>query len=170
MKGAKISSDNFSLKEPLIHRVSSFLHSFPRCPLRTRPWARYSGIETNQTASLLARESHVQIITNPTATVKHNAFWTEQRGSFSIVGSGWMLSHEALFKALGPGLEGRQGGGWGGGRKHDNQKEKHLKRAKTDPNRFSEKLLVVWLGSSVSDATRSADKAQIQRYVGLGSH
>lgn len=67
-------------------------------------------------------------------------------------------------------LKADKAGGGGGGRKHDNQKEKHLKRAKTDPNRFSEKLLVVWLGSSVSDATRSADKAQIQRYVGLGSH
>lgn len=66
-------------------------------------------------------------------------------------------------------LKADKAGGWGG-RKHDNQKEKHLKRAKTDPNRFSEKLLVVWPRSIVSDATRSADKAQIQRYVGLGSH
>lgn len=95
----------------------SFLPSFPKCLLRTRPCAGYSVIETNQAGSLLACEFklHVEAVacsdeSKPHRCCEARAFGTEPRESFVGVGSGRVLSYKALFKALGLGLEGRQGG------------------------------------------------------------
>lgn len=147
----------------------SFLHSFSKCPLRTRPCAGYSETETNQTGSRLTCEFKLRVEADacPKESEPHPPLLlsrsfldgAEPRESFVGVWSvcvGGCFLIRPFSKHLARVLKADKGV-----KKPDSQKEEHLKSMY--PNRLSG----VCLGSGVSDATRSADRAPSQRSMAV---